>query len=335
MKNIKFVITDYLHPDLKFEEEECKKMGVDFLYYQMRNAAPKELIEVCKNADVILVDMAQFNKEVIHGLKNCKLLLRHGIGYDNIDVSACNEEGIAIGYYPKFCFIEVAEQTIMLMMACLRKLIEQFQKVKSVTVHGYENQMSVMPIHRLRGSTVGIVGFGQIGMLVYKMLQGFGVNFLICDPYLPEERKKESNIQTCSFEDILRCSDMITIHVPLKLKLSDTFHMFDTPQFAIMKNSAILINTSRGSVINLEALNVALDKGEIAGAGLDVFEKEPPHPDFPLLKNPKVVLTPHMSWLSVESVRDIRESYMDDVRRFLDKKGPKDQVNPQTQIRFY
>ncbi len=331
---INFVITDYLHPDLKFEEAECKKMGVSLTYYQNRHARANELIEMCKNADVILVDMAKMSADVIRGLKKCKLILRHGIGYDNIDVQACNEAGITVGNFPSFCVKEVTEQTIMLMMACQRKLFEQNEKVRSVTENGYHDQMSVMPIHRLRGSTLGILGFGQIGSVVYEMLQGFGVNFLICDPYLAEGVKKKFNITTVDFDQLLRESDLITIHVPLKPDLKDTYHMFDKPQFEIMKNSSIIINTSRGPIINCQALDEALLSGKIAGAGLDVFEDEPIKPDSPLLKNPKVILTPHMSWLSVESVQFIRESYIDDVRRFVNKKEPKDQVNPETKIRF-
>jgi phosphoglycerate dehydrogenase-like enzyme len=109
--------------------------------------------------------------------------------------------------------------------------------------------------------------------------------------------------------------------------------MFDKNQFEMMKSDSILINTSRGSIVNTHALNEALNKGHIGGAGLDVFEEEPIKPDSPLLKNPKIILTPHMSWLSVESVRYIRESYMDDLQRFINGQGPKDQVNPKIKIR--
>ena len=332
MNKIKFVITDYIHTDLKWEEEQCREMGIDFEYYQLKEAPPQELLKVSADADVILINMAKFNTEVIEGLKNCKLLMRHGIGYDNIDVETCNKKGIAVAFFPDYCVKEVAEQAVMLIMACQRKLIKQVEKVQQVTDKGYPNYMDIAPIYRLHGKTVGIVGIGRIGSTVYNMLQGFGVNFLIDDPYLPEERKREMGIETVSLEKVLTESDIVTLHVPYSWP--NTHHMIDEPQLKMMKPTSVIVNTARGPIINTEALNKALDDGVIGLAGIDVHEGGVPKPDSPLIHNEKAICTPHMGWLSVEAGWEIRHSYIENVKRFLNKQDSVHRVNPEVKIRF-
>jgi len=332
VNKIKFVITDYIHTDLKWEEEQCREMGIDFEYYQLKEAPPQELLKVSADADVILINMAKFNTEVIEGLKNCKLLMRHGIGYDNIDVETCNKKGIAVAFFPDYCVKEVAEQAVMLIMACQRKLIKQVEKVQQVTDKGYPNYMDIAPIYRLHGKTVGIVGIGRIGSTVYNMLQGFGVNFLIDDPYLPEERKREMGIETVSLEKVLTESDIVTLHVPYSWP--NTHHMIDEPQLKMMKPTSVIVNTARGPIINTEALNKALDDGVIGLAGIDVHEGGVPKPDSPLIHNEKAICTPHMGWLSVEAGWEIRHSYIENVKRFLNKQDSVHRVNPEVKIRF-
>jgi D-3-phosphoglycerate dehydrogenase len=174
----------------------------------------------------------------------------------------------------------------------------------------------VYPVYQLRGTTVGIVGLGRIGGTVFRMLQGFGVKFLVCDPYLSEARKTEYGIATCSLEELLQNSDIVTIHCPLKWE--ETYHMFDTPQFKLMKKTAILVNTARGAIVNLDTLDQALRIGEIAQAGIDVYEVEPPPDSLLLLHNERAICTPHLSWLSEESGWTIRAKIVEQVRRYLD-----------------
>ncbi len=325
---IKFTIIDYMHPELSFEEAEVKKLGIKFSHYQLRNAPPEEILKAAADADVILIDQAQFDRQVIEGLAKCKLLLRHGIGYDNVDIKACTENGIVVGYYPTYCVRDVAEQTVMLIMACQRKLTSQIDNLMRVDQGGFKDMVNVTPIYRLEKKTIGIVGFGNIGKTVLNILQGFGVDFLIHDPYLPDETRKVLGERLCDLDRLLRESDVVTVHVPLKNTLRDTLYMFDETQFKQMKSTAIFINTSRGPVVNLNALDRALREGWIAGAGIDVFEKEPPDSSLPLLNNKHAICTPHLSWFSYESTWFIRRSYMEDVRRFLNNKLPSYQVNP-------
>jgi len=312
---MKVVITDYIVADIAYEKEQCQRMGAELWSYELKSAGPQELIQVVRDADVIVVNMAKLNEPVILGLERCQGIIRCGIGYDNVDVKTATRRGIEMVNIPDYCLQEVAEQTITLMMACQRRLTQQPGYMEQSIQAGRWVYDSVSPIYRFSGKTVGILGFGGIGKAVYRMLQGFGVNFLVTDPYLPEEQAKAFGIHLVPFEQLLQKSDIITIHVPLKGE--ETYHLFDTPQFEMMKPTATLINTSRGGIVNLEALDNALKKGLIAFAGIDVYEQEPPSPDLALLKNPNAICTPHLSWVSEESFFSLREKVFQNVNRFV------------------
>ncbi len=323
MPNLTAVVTDFIEPDLIWETEQCKGMGVDLNAFQLKTAGANELIEVTQDADILVVNMARIDAEVIDGLRRCKLIIRHGIGYDNVDLVAATRKGIQVVNIPDYCVQEVAEQAVTLMMACQRKLLVQNQLLRQSVDQGQWDFNSINPVFRLAGKTVGIVGFGRIGSTVFRMLQGFGTRFVIVDPYISEVRKHEFGIQTSPFEHLLREADAITVHVPLKW--GETYHMFDAAQFEQMKATAILVNTSRGGVVNLDALNDALNQNKLAMAGIDVYEQEPPAPNHPLTHNPKAICTPHLSWLSEESGIAIRQKIVEDIRRF---RNGEEQLHP-------
>lgn len=332
MNKSKFVITDYIESDLNYEKDIARDLGIDLHAHQLKNALQFDLIEAVKDADVILVNMAIFNAEVIQSLTSCRVILRHGIGYDNVDIKAATKAGIVVANYPTYCVQDVAEQAITLIMACQRKLIIQNQLLKKSAAAKKWIFNEIYPVYRLKGKAVGIVGLGRIGGTVFRMLSGFGVEVLIHDPYLSEQRKKDYGIEVSSFDDLLSISDIITIHCPLNWE--ETHHMFDAPQFEKMKETAILINTARGGIVNIDALNSALEESKLGGAGIDVYEEEPPGAELAILKNPKAICTPHLSWLSEESGLAIREDYMDDVRKFINGEKPKNILNPEVEINF-
>lgn len=319
------VVTDFIEPDLQWEIRQAKEMGIDFSHYQLKSANPAQLLEVIADADVVVVNMAKITAEVIAGLKRCRLIIRHGIGYDNVDIQAASDQNIMVGYIPDYCVHEVAEQAVMLMMACQRKLNQQVQLLQNSAEQGQWNFLPINPVFRLRGKTVGIVGFGRIGRTVFQMLQGFGVNFLITDPYIGDDVKEQYQIRTVPLETLITGSDVITIHCPLHW--NETYHMFDEAQFRLMKKTGILINTARGGIVNLDSLDLALEEGHLAMAGIDVYEVEPPPADFPLLHNDRAICTPHLSWLSEESGWNIREKIMNDIQRFIGGLPPIHQVN--------
>lgn len=332
MTKIKVVITDYIEPDLKWEIEQFRQMDVNFSYHQLKHASHTELLSVVADADIIIVNMAVFNSEVINCLKKTKLIIRHGVGYDNIDIEAASNRGIVVSYMPDYCMREVAEQAVMLILACQRKLSIQVNLTHLSSREGKWLFNQVYPIYSLLGKTLGIVGCGRIGSLVRQMMESFNLKqILVNDPYLSKESIKESSCKLTSLGVLLHESDIVSIHTPLS---PETYHLIDEPQFKIMKPTAILINTARGGIVNLEALDVALKKGQLMFAGIDVYEQEPPSGNMPILSNEKAICTPHLGWLSEESGWSIRKKIVEDVQRFINHESPRYPINRKVQIRF-
>ncbi|MFC1574171.1 C-terminal binding protein [Candidatus Latescibacterota bacterium] len=326
-KNIIFKVTDYIERNLDWEREQCEKLGVDFSAYQLKDSPPDDIIDAVGDADIVLVNMAKMNAEVMAGLKNVKVILRHGIGYDNIDVGAATEQGIVFANEATASSVDVAEQAIFLMFAAYRKINIQ-RAILDEAVDGEQYDFTkVYPMYRMEGKTLGIVGCGNIGSIVLRKMQSFGMKALVvADPYLPLNRLRELGITPIPFDEVLKKSDIVSIHLPLT---DETKGMFDMSRFRLMKETAILINTSRGPVVNMTDLIAALKQGEIAGAGLDVLDSEPPKSDCELLPMKNVVLTPHLSWYTEEAGWDIRHMIMDDIRTVLEGNMPRFVVNPE------
>lgn len=329
MKKTKLVITDYIENDLDYEKEMALQMGIDLEDHQLKHAPEDQLIEAVRDADVVLVNMARFTRGVISNLKNCRMILRHGIGYDNVEIPAATEAGIVVANYPTYCVRDVAEQAVMLMLACQRKLLVQNRLLERSVEAGKWIFKDAYPVFRMKGKKVGIIGLGRIGGTVFRMLSGFEIEFLICDPYISEKRLEEYGVERLPFEEVISAADIVTIHCPLTWE--ETYHMFDAPQFDLMQETSILINTARGGIVNIQALDAALREGKLAAAGIDVYENEPPRKELGILTNPRAICTPHLSWLSEEAGMTIRQEYMDDMRRFLNGQGPKFVLNPQVE----
>ena len=247
-------------------------------------------------------------------------MIRHGVGYDNVDLEALEEAGIPLCYIPDYCTEEVAEQAIMLIMACARRLITSRKVLDESSARGQWDFQDVIPIYRMAGRTVGILGCGRIGSLVYLKLKSFGFRFLICDPYLSEERVQELGVERVDHETLFKESDFLTIHTPLT---QETRHIVNKDTLALMKPTAYVINTARGPMVDSEALAEALRNGVIAGAGIDVYEVEPPPPNHPLFGAPNVILTPHLAWYSEDAAWRIRELIILEIQRFLEGKPPR------------
>lgn len=332
MTKLKVVVTDYIEPNLEWETEQFAQMGVDFSAYQLKNASTPELLKVIADADVVIVNMAKITEEVLSALERTRLIIRHGVGYDNIDVPSASRHGIVVSYMPDYCMYEVAEQSVMLIMACQRKISQQIHLTKESSRSNKWIFEPIYPIFSLRGKTLGIIGCGRIGSLVHSMMQNFGLErILVCDPYLTEERRQILKSPFLPLDELLRESDIVTIHTPLG---PETYHLLDEPQFKLMKPTAILVNTARGGIVNLEALDQALKTGRPGFAGIDVYEHEPPQKEMAILSNEKAICTPHLAWLSEESGWNIRKQILADVQRFLHHEGPKHPIDKRVPIRF-
>lgn len=323
---IVFKITDYVERDLQWEDEECRKLGLHFEHFQLKEAPAAEILRHVGDADIVLVNMAKFDREVIAGLERTQVILRHGIGYDNVDVAATTSHGIVFANQKTASSEDVAEHAVLLLLATYKKKNIQDKIFQDWMATGAWSSKRIFPLHRLNGKTLGIVGCGNIGSRVFHKMKGFGVKILVCDPYLSPRRFADLGVPNTPFEELLRESDMVTVHVPVT---DETRGMFDLAHFALMKKTAVLVNTARGPIIKTADLIEALRQGLLAGAGIDVFEKEPPPPDFPLLTMDNVILTPHIAWYSEEGGEDIRIMIMDDVKAILAGKLPRHVVNPE------
>jgi D-3-phosphoglycerate dehydrogenase len=325
MKQLKIVVTDYIEPDLEWEAREMAQRGLEFVTHQLKFAPESDVAAATHDADVVIVNMLPITPAIISKWEKCSLVIRHGVGYDNVDVAALQRAGISFCYIPDYCADEVAEQAIMLLFACGRRLPASRRALERSSARGAWDFAETVPIFRMTGQTLGIIGCGRIGSRVYLKLRSFGFNFLICDPYLTDERKKELGIEVVDQETVFRDADFITIHTPLT---PETRHLANERTLALMKPTAYLVNTSRGPMVDVPALAAALKSGVPAGAAIDVFDVEPPPPDYPLFGLPNVILTPHLSWYSEDAGRRIRELIVLEVDRFLAGQPPRFTAKP-------
>lgn len=287
------------------------------------------LISACAGADAILLNQAPMTAAVIQSLSGCKVISRYGTGYDNVDLEAASKAGIWVTNVPGYCTEEVAEQTLGLLLSCVRAIPEKDRLVKN----GKWNINR--PIKRMSGRVLGIVGFGASGRAFWEKVQGFAFSrILITDPRGEEKLKaalqsqqnagKQASGETASFDKLIQESDFISFHVPLN---QSTLHCVNRETIAKMKDGVIIINTSRGAVIDEAALADALARGKIASAGLDVFEKEPLPPDHPFCTLSNVILTDHSAYYSVESVSELKTQTALNAREALEGRIPRTAVN--------
>ena len=317
---MKVVITDYIEPDLKWEEDKLRERGVEFAYHQLKFAPFEKLAEATQDADIIVVNMVPVTRRLVAAWQKCKLVIRHGVGYDNVDLAALDEAGIPLCYIPDYCVEEVAEQAIALIFACGRRIVTGRRVLEGSSKNGIWDFQETIPVFRMAGQKLGIVGCGRIGSRVYEKLKSFGFEFLIHDPYLSAERKRELGIETVDKETLFRQSDFITIHTPLN---AETRHIVNRETLALMKPTAYLINTARAGMVDSAALVEALNNHTIAGAGIDVYETEPPSPDDALFRLPNATLAPHLAWYSEDSGWKIRQLILLEIDRFLAGQAPR------------
>lgn len=247
--------------------------------------------EKIRDVDFVLTATAKFTEDIMREATKLKLIQHQGVGYDTTDVDAARRMGIPIGLTPEGTHIGVAEHTILLILSVYKKIVVAHQSI----VRGEWLPFALRPeSFEMYGKTLGLIGFGNIGREVARRAGVFGVRMLYHDKYakVSDQKKKGYGVEEASFEGVLRESDIVSLHVPLT---GETRGMMNQEAFGLMKPNAILINTARGNLVKEQDLYEALRDRKIAGAGLDVFEKEPPAPDNPLFKLDNVILTPHIS----------------------------------------
>lgn len=309
-ERIKVVVTDYIEDNLEWEAAELAKAGIAFEACQLKFKPESEVLAKIADADIVVVNMVPMTNSLLSKLRKCRLLIRHGIGYDNVDVAACTRYGIQFAYQPDYCKEDVAEHAIALIFACARKVVWSRKTLDESSARGQWDFSGLFPLYRLDGKTLGILGVGRIGSRVYRKLKSFGFRIIGNDPYLSEARKKDLGLEWVDQETLFRESDFLTVHTPLN---EETRHIVNARTLALMKSTAYLVNTSRGPMVDSAALAAALRGRTIAGAAIDVFDVEPPPTSHPLFGCENVILTPHIGWASEEAGWEIRRSILDDI----------------------
>lgn len=303
---------------IKEEFEELEKVNAEVILTNCKTE--DEIIEAARDADAILSVFSPLTRRVIATLQNCKVIARYGIGVDNIDVKAATDYSIIVANVPDFCFEEVSNHAILLLLVCAKKLVF----LNNGTKQGRWDH-SPAPMGPIYGQTLGLMGCGNIGRATAKKARCFGLRLLGYDPYVDESLAKQYEITLVSLPELLKESDFVSVHTPLT---KETRHMMGEKEFKQMKPSAYFINTARGSVVDEPALIKALREGWIAGAGLDVFEKEPIERDNPLLKMDNVVVAPHSASYSDASFSLLRRRVGEAAASVARGRWPRSVVNP-------
>ncbi|QHS18129.1 C-terminal binding protein [haloarchaeon 3A1-DGR] len=286
------------------------------------NAAEK-VAAAASNADAMLVDAGtEVTVEVFEAADSLQVVGRAGIGVDNVDLEAASDHDVTVVNMPTYSIDEVSTHAFALMLACVRSIPTFDRSVKN----DEWDWTTGAPIWRLAGDTVGLVAFGKISRRFAAKLQGFDVDVIAADPYVPDYRMTDLGVEKVSFDELLARSDIVSIHAP---HTDETDELFDADAFAAMDDDAILVNTGRGGIVNEDALYDALADGDLGGAGLDVRESEPPG-DSPLHDREDVVCSPHMAWYSEDSREELTRTLTEDVVRVLRGEEPENPVDPET-----
>ena len=275
------------------------------------------------DAAAIAVIARHISSDIIDAMKRCELIMTFSVGYDCVDLAAATKAGIPVSNSPTYCSDDVANHTMTLILAVSRKLHLIIPEVS----RGNWDYKYTKPITNYRDKTLGIIGLGKTGRQIVPKANGFGMNIAAYDPYIADDIFELLEVKRAyELKDLLEISDYLTIHAPLN---PETRHMFGKEQFSRMKPGSIIINTSRGSIIDQNALVEALKNETIAGAGIDVLEKEPLTPDNPLLSVPSALVTPHIAWYSEESFEANKVLGMDELVTVLNGGRPRYIVNPE------
>ncbi|MYA90131.1 MAG: C-terminal binding protein [Boseongicola sp. SB0662_bin_57] len=320
----KVVITDYDYGDVRVESEILESAGAEVVALQAKSE--EDLFDVSRDCAAMMNQYARIGEAVIARMKKCEVIARYGVGVDIVDVAAASDRGILVTNVQDYCTEEVADHAISLWLALARKLPDYDR----ATHAGVWSWQSGQPVCRLRGRTMGVVSLGRIGQAIAKRAKAFGVNVIAYDPYLAENVAKLHGVKLVSKPELLAQSHYILMQAPMT---PDTRHFLSDPEFAAMKEGAILVNTGRGPTVDNKALYRALTEGSLAAAGLDDPEEEPakcanwsPH-DNPIFTLPNVIVTPHVAYYSEESIRAARVTAATQVAKVLTGQRPDFPVN--------
>jgi D-3-phosphoglycerate dehydrogenase / 2-oxoglutarate reductase len=314
---MKVLVTDYAWEDLEMERAILKRIGATPV--AAKHGSEDELESLAVDADGILTTWKPVTEGVIRAAVQCRAIGRYGVGLDNVDVRYATSVGIVVTNVPNYCLDEVSDHAMALLLSLARKVTFFDRAIK----RGKYDPEPEGPIFRLRGKTLGILGFGRIGRRLAQKAEAFGLHVIASTR--SGKAGSESNVRHGPLSEVLEQSDFVSVHMPLT---EETRHLLNYEAFRQMKRSAFLINTSRGGLVDPAGLLRALNEGLIAGAGLDVFEPEPPPANDPLVLHPRVIATPHAAFNSRESLEELRTTAANQMVELLSGEIPEFVVNP-------
>lgn len=301
-------VTDSPFPSLDPAKAALARLDPDLR--MAKSASADDILAVARDADAILVTYAKLDAPLIGQLTRCKAIGRFGLGVDNIDLVAAKAKGIAVNYVPDYCIREVSDHAMALLLALIRKIPLSNKVVQA----GRWEMPVVVPIRRIEGTVLGLIGFGNIPRLVAPKAHAFGMRVQAFDPFAPAEAFQAARVESVDFDTLLGTSDYVSVHAPLT---PETRGLLNTGAFAKMKKGAYVVNTARGPLIDEAALVAALDSGQVGGAALDVVATEPMASDVPLLGRDNVIITPHTAFYSIEALEELQTKCASDVARVL------------------
>ena len=298
--------------------------AIDAEIIEIDAATEDEFIAEARDADALIARGRPITKKIIDALDNCKVISLGSVGADSVDVNAATAKGIPVTNVPDTFIEEVADHTMMLLLASFRRLNIMDQMVRENRWAEGRPLLSEFP--RLWGQTLGFIAFGHVAKAVSIRAKAFGLRMIAYDPYIEELSMTEYGVQPIStLEEMLSMSDIVSMHAP---STEDAFHLMSEPQFKSMKPTALFINNGRGPTVDEEALIKALEQKWIAGAGIDVFEQEPPDPENPLLHMENVLKTPHVASASQRMAPETRRRVGKELSLVLTGRWPRSCVNP-------
>ncbi len=298
MSRFRVVVTDDRFGSYREEEEILREIDARIEVYKLKSE--EEAIKVLRDADAMLVNLQPVGEKVIQELSKCRVMSRYGVGYDNIDVDAATKAGIWVARVPDYSYEEVSDQALALLLGCIRKVSYKDRRIREGGWYLNKDQ----PCYRVRGKVLGLVGYGMIARAFHRKISGFELaKVLVYDPFIDPELIQKAGGNPVDFKILLKESDYISVHVPL---LEETRRMIRENEISLMKSNVILINTSRGPILDEKAIYKALKEGRINSAGLDVFETEPLPEESPLRELDNIIFSDHAGYYSEESIVELK-----------------------------
>lgn len=314
------LVTDYTWPSTAPEAEVLARVGARLL--EAETGSEEELLRLVPEADAILTCFKQVPVSVVRAGTKLQVIGRYGIGVDNIPVGEATRLGIPVTNVPAYCLDEVAEHALALLLAGARSIVRYDRAVQADNW----SLATGMPVYRVAGRTLAIIGFGKIGRTLARKAAALDLQLLAHDPWVPDEEIRAAGVEPAGLDEALARADFVSLHTPLT---EETQHLLNAERLARIKPGAFVINTARGALIDQEALLGALQSGRVSGAGLDVFVPEHLPAGHPLLAQPNVIATPHTAFYSGESVLELERLAAQNVADILSGRRPADVVNPE------